>query len=138
MCLGTRKPCGLKLIRYTAHITELNKYFSVFLGVKPSDKICDMDLNEIFLKSMPNIWSRQACVQRFYCESITFKESINVFECMEIAESIYKGVVEPSYKKPTRSDSDRAGIIRKTREESASSTTYSMMFESTEKHRKCM
>ena len=32
-----------------------------------------------------------------------------MFERMEIAESICKGVVEPSYKKPTRADANRAG-----------------------------
>ena len=31
---------------------------------------------------------------------------------MEIAESIYEGVVEPSYKKHTRADANRAGHIR--------------------------
>ena len=34
----------------------------------------------------------------FDCESITFKAALNIFERMEIAESIYEGVVEPSYK----------------------------------------
>ena len=32
-----------------------------------------------------------------------------MFEQKEIAESIYEGVAEPSYKKPTRIDSNRAG-----------------------------
>ena len=32
-----------------------------------------------------------------------------MFERMEIVESIYKGVVEPSYKKPTQADSKCAG-----------------------------
>ena len=42
---------------------------------------------------MPNSWSRQAYVQGFYCESITFKKAVNLFDRMEISESIYKGVV---------------------------------------------
>ena len=50
---------------------------------------------------MPNSWSRQFYVQGFYWEYITFKNAVNMFEHMEITESIYKGVVEPSYKKPT-------------------------------------
>ena len=62
---------------------------------------------------MPNIWSRQAYVQGFYCESITFKKAVNMFERMEIAESIYEGVVKPSYKKPTRAYANRAGNSRK-------------------------
>ena len=48
---------------------------------------------------MPNSWSKQAYIQGFDCEYITFKKSVNIFERMEIADSIYKGVVEPSYKK---------------------------------------
>ena len=48
---------------------------------------------------MNNVWSRQAYVQVFDCEYIAFKKAVNIFEHMEIAKSIYKGVVEPSYKK---------------------------------------
>ena len=55
-------------------------------------------MNGIFLNSMPNSWSKQAYVQGFYCESITFKKAVNMFEHMEIVESIYEGIVEPSYK----------------------------------------
>ena len=40
-----------------------------------------------------------------------------MFESMEITESIYKGVVELSYNKPTRADANRAGCIRQKREE---------------------
>ena len=32
-----------------------------------------------------------------------------MFEGIEIAEYIYEGVVEPSYKKTTRADANRAG-----------------------------
>ena len=39
----------------------------------------------------------QAYVQGFGYEYITFKESINMFECMEISEYIHEVVVEPSY-----------------------------------------
>ena len=46
-----------------------------------------------------------------------------MFECMEISEYIYEGVVKPSYKKPTREYDNCAGISRKIRGESASSTT---------------
>ena len=42
-----------------------------------------------------------------------------MFERMEIAESIYEGVVEPSYKKRTRENSNRASHSRKTRGEFA-------------------
>ena len=46
---------------------------------------------------MPNIWSKPVYVQGFDFETIYFKISVNILECMEIAESIYEGVVTPSY-----------------------------------------
>ena len=46
---------------------------------------------------MSNIWSKQAYVKGFYYEYITSKIALNMFERMEIIESIYDGVVEPSY-----------------------------------------
>ena len=47
---------------------------------------------------MPNIWIKRAFFKGFYCEYITFKSGVNMFERMETAEYIYEGVVEPSYK----------------------------------------
>ena len=77
---------------------DINEYLDVFYGAKASNKICEMESNEILLNSMPKIWSRQTYVQGFYCESTTLKY-VNMFEHMEILESIYEGVVEPSYSK---------------------------------------
>ena len=42
-----------------------------------------------------------------------------MFERMEITESIYEGVVTPSYKKYTWAESNRNGIIRNKRGESS-------------------
>ena len=64
-----------------------------------NDNINVTELNKILLNSMHNSWSRHAYVQVFDCEYSTFKQAVNEFESMEFAESIYKGVVEPSYKK---------------------------------------
>ena len=64
-----------------------------------TDKIGVTELNNILLNSMPNSWSKQAYVQDFDCESISFTKAVNMFELMEIAESIYEGVVTTSYKK---------------------------------------
>ena len=58
-----------------------------------------MELNENFLNSMPNSWNKQAYVKVFDCKYVTFKKYLNMFERMEVMESIYEGVVEPSYKK---------------------------------------
>ena len=46
---------------------------------------------------MHNIWSKQSYVQGFDCRSISLKEAVNIFELMEIAESIYEDVLETSY-----------------------------------------
>ena len=37
---------------------------------------------------MPNSWSKNVYVQGFDCEYITFKKAVNIFERMEISESI--------------------------------------------------
>ena len=60
------------------------------------------ELNEILLNSITNIWSNQSYVQGFDCDTISFKKAVNMFERMEIAESIYEGVVTPSNKKLIR------------------------------------
>ena len=44
---------------------------------------------------MPNGWRNQTYVQGFDYEPINFKTSINMFEHMEISETIYEGVLEP-------------------------------------------
>ena len=63
-----------------------------------NDKIGVTEINKIILNSMPSSWYKQAYVQGFYCESIYFKYSVNMFERMEIPKSIYEDVVRPSYK----------------------------------------
>ena len=46
---------------------------------------------------MPNSWNKHAYVQGFDWNFINSKEYDNMFECMEIAESIYEGVLKISY-----------------------------------------
>ena len=66
-----------------------------------ADKIGVTGLNVILLNIMPNIWSNKDYVQGFDWESFLFIKATNTFEHMEIAESIYEGVVTPSYQKTT-------------------------------------
>ena len=63
-----------------------------------TDKIGITELNYILINGIPNIWSKQAYVQGFDCESISLKMTLNMFEHIEIDESIYECVVTPSYK----------------------------------------
>ena len=73
-----------------ACLIELSEYLPSFPGSTPTQKIGMTELNEILLKSMPNSWSKQAYVQVFDWEYITLKKSVNLFELMDIAESIKK------------------------------------------------
>ena len=91
------KPYSLKVRRCAACLIAINKYLSVFTGAKASYNTCLTELNGVLLNSMTNLCSNQAYVQGFDCESITFKSAVSMIERMEIAESIYEGVVESSY-----------------------------------------
>ena len=76
---------------------DLNEYLASFPGETLDDKIGVTESNKILLNSMTNSWSKRDYEQGFDCVSINFKKSVNMLESMEIYESIYKGVVEPSY-----------------------------------------
>ena len=67
---------GLKLRRYVVLIININEYLDVLPGAKASDKICEMEVNEVLFNSMVNFWISQACVQGFDCEYIGFKKRL--------------------------------------------------------------
>ena len=75
----------------------LNWYLASILGATLADKIDVTELNDIFLNSTSNSWSKKAYVWGFDWESILLKNAANMFERMEIVEYICGGVVEPSY-----------------------------------------
>ena len=103
---------------------DLNEYLASFPGAALADKIYVTELNDIILNSMPGRWSKQAYVQGLDCEYILLKKTVNMFKRIEMAESVYKGVVELSYKSHTRSDTNRAGNRRNKRVEAALSKTH--------------
>ena len=72
MCRRMKKTRALTERCYAAPLIGINEYLASFLGANLNDKIGITELNKILLISMPNIWSRQAYVQGFYFESITF------------------------------------------------------------------
>ena len=72
-------------------------YLSALPGAQASEQIGETKLNEILLNSMSNCWIKQAYVQCFDCKYIT-SIAVNMFECTEILEYIYEGVVGPYYK----------------------------------------
>ena len=83
-----KKLCSLKVRCYAARLIDLNEHLASFSGYTLSDKFDVTELNDIIVNSMTNIWSKQAYVQAFDCESISLKKAVNMFEQMEIAESI--------------------------------------------------
>ena len=116
-----KKTRSLKVRHYAACLIDMNEYLDSFPGATLADKIYVTGFNDIVLNRMPSSWSKQAYVRGFGYESISFKNAVKMFERMETAESIYKGVVETSYKKkPTREDAKCAGHSRNKRRESAS------------------
>ena len=61
---------------------------------------------------MKNGQRNQAYVQGFDFETITLEKAVNMFELMEIAETIYEDVVEKS-KTNTRADTNHVGLSKK-------------------------
>ena len=71
----SKKKCamrhGFKLRRCASRVIDFNDYLDVFPGDKASGNVFETELNVILLNIIPNICSRQACVQGVYYESIT-------------------------------------------------------------------
>ena len=88
MSCGMKKPRALTVRRYVERLVDLNEYLASFPGETLNEKIVATKLNEIQRNSMLTRWSRNVYVQGFDYESITFKKAVNMFERMEIAESI--------------------------------------------------
>ena len=120
MLRETKRMRSLTVRHYVTCLIDINEYLKSFTGATLTVKIGVTKLNEILINSMPNRWYKHAYLQGFDCESITIKKAVNMFERMEIAEFIYGGVVEPSYKKPTRADTNRTVHSRQNRGEAAS------------------
>ena len=91
------KPRAFKVRFYSARLTKINWHLDVFPGLNPNNS--DMELNEILLQIVLNVWGKKDFPQGFGFEIVPFKKSINILECMETVESDNEGVVEPSKKK---------------------------------------
>ena len=55
-----------------------------------------MEINEILLHIIPNGWGKNDFLHGFDFKVFPFNKVANIFEYVEIAESIYEGVVEHS------------------------------------------
>ena len=67
---------------------------------------------------MPSGWSKQAYVKGFYCETITFKKSANMFGYMKYLEK-YMKVLQKLLIKTTRADTNLASRSRQNEGKSA-------------------
>ena len=63
---------------------------------KADRKVGVMEINKNLLNSLRNSCSKKVYAQGFDWKYITFKNDVNKFEHMEMAESIYEGVLDPS------------------------------------------
>ena len=68
-------------------------------------------LNEIPLHAVPNVWEKQADLQGWDFEGNSYKEKCEMFECMDIADKVYKGGT--LYKTTIREDANSATHDRK-------------------------
>ena len=68
-----KNPRSLKVRRYAKRLIDLNNHLASFPGATMVYKMVIPGLNEILLNNMPNIWYKQAYVQGFDCETISFK-----------------------------------------------------------------
>ena len=72
---------------------QIKRVLCIFPVPDKSNKIGKSETNEIILYSMNNIWIKQAYLKGFFSKFPT-KRQINIFERMDIAESIYEGLSE--------------------------------------------
>ena len=79
-----RNTHSFKLRQYIARSVNLNEYLDLLPGANISEIFCVTGLNEIFLNSTSNIWSKQVYFQGNDCEYITFKSAVKMFELKEI------------------------------------------------------
>ena len=79
---GGKKSRSQKLRRNLARFVDLNKCFASFPGGDLADKIDVTELDDIFINTMTNIWSKQAYVQGFDWKYILFKKPVNMFDRM--------------------------------------------------------
>ena len=80
---------------YVDCMVDINEYLAALKGAKASDNIGEKELKEILLNGMPNGQSNQSYMQGFCCETIPLKY-VNMFERMEISETIYEGFLQTS------------------------------------------
>ena len=67
------------------------------------------ELNKILLHAVPNSWVKQACIQGWGFGGRSYKDTWDMLDCMEIAESIYEGGESSQNNQQAESDRDSLG-----------------------------
>ena len=98
---GMSKPRGLKNRRYADCLIDLNEYLDFIFGLSLSETIGVTELNENCLTVCLVFGASKGMCRVSTASLLLFKKSVNMFERMDISESVYEGAVEPSYKKYT-------------------------------------
>ena len=105
------KPREIIFKQFSARLTELNNYLTLFLGLSASNKMPPEELNEILLHAVPSGWAKYAYLQSWDFEIKRYKATYDMFKQMEVTEKFYKGVT-PS-KTSIGVDANRASHGRK-------------------------
>ena len=75
---------------FSARLAELNNYLPIFPGSSATKNMAPEELNKILLQAAHNSWAKQAYLQGWVFEGSYYKYTCDMFERMEIAESIYE------------------------------------------------
>ena len=86
-----KKPWDILFKRFAARLTELNKNLPLLPGSSATKNINPEELNKIILQAVPKSRGKQAYLQGWDFEESPYKDTCDMIECTEIAESIYEG-----------------------------------------------
>ena len=89
----------------------MNTYLPLFPGSSAFNKIPPKEVNKILLHTISNGWEKQAYIQGWGFEGKTYKETCEMFECMDISRNVYKGTTTSKTK--TRSYAKKFSNVRK-------------------------
>ena len=92
---GMRNRCKLKVRLYTDSLIDINENLAAFPGKNSSNNLGDKNGAKYFW----TVWkmdgvSKRMC--RVFIVNILLKKTVNIYERMEMSETVYEGVVEPS------------------------------------------
>ena len=67
---------------------DIYSYLPIFLGLRNAKKMAPKEINKILLHAVPNGLEKQSYLQGWDFEGTSYKDTIYIFECMEVAEQV--------------------------------------------------